>query len=142
MHAKERGLNMAGDRADDMIREEDKGACTDLKKLIVEVRHHGERLNKVEAITDRQEKDLTQLKTNHAETRVYVKQILDSIDKLENKIFSYVSQLAAAQEKDDQEERKERTQTAEQWIDLLKYVLGGTIIAIVAYLFGSGQVPG
>lgn len=39
-------------------------------------------------------------------------------------------------------DRTERDKNADRWVGLIKWILGGTIIAIVAYLFGSGgEIP-
>ena len=114
--------------------------CDDIKKLKVEFEEVKKNMQKLEGVTERQEKDINELKTNHAETRIYVKQILDSIDKLENKIFTYVGQITAAKEKDEEADRKDRQTDTDRWIGLIKWILGGTIIAIVAYLFGSGGI--
>lgn len=115
--------------------------CDDIKKLKVEFLEIKKAVDKIEGVTERQEKDINELKTNHAETRIYVKQILDSIDKLENKIFTYVGQITAAKEKDEEADRKDRQTDTDRWIGLIKWILGGTIIAIVAYLFGGGKLP-
>lgn len=116
--------------------------CDDIKQVKVEINELKKTVGKLENITERQEKDITELKTNHAETKVYVKQILDSIDKLENKIFTYLSQITSAQEKDEDEDRKERITTTTQWLEFAKFLVAATIALVIGYIFGKGgQAP-
>lgn len=70
---------------------------------------------KMEAIDQRQNK----IENQQAETRVYVKQIFDRMDDIKLMI---------------QTGKKSTTQNKE-WIDLVKWIIGGTIFVMVAAQF-------
>lgn len=82
-----------------------------------------DRLDKLEAgqkeLSDRQVK----IETEQAETRVYVKQIFERIDDI--KLFVKGSQTP-------------KSNSNKEWMDLFKWVLGGTIFIIVAAIFTKG----
>lgn len=83
------------------------------------------RVERLEERVDRMEQDLTVVKTEQAETRVYVKQIFERIDDLKDMIKSA---------------GKNQTKNQTQWIEFAKWLIGGTIFIIVAYIFGGGGV--
>ncbi|WP_151737326.1 hypothetical protein [Paenibacillus tengchongensis] len=85
------------------------------------------RLKVLEENVRRHEEGLTQLKETTIEMKVQYSSIIGKIDSLENKIFSLLQQTG----KDSAAERK-------FWMDLLKYVLGGTIFVIIGYVFLGG----
>jgi len=79
-----------------------------------------ERVRRVEYRVDRIERDVSEIKAEQAETRVYVKQIFERIDDLKTMI--------AANGKNNA-----------NWLNFAKWVIGGTIFIIVMYLFGDVQ---
>lgn len=126
--------------------EELKGQVQRLNAENIEIKR---RLEKLEDADERHEEDIRELYKAQEGTKVYVTQILSSIQQLETKLFGLVSQLttsqdkarteaAAAAEKDREAERKERSKTAQLWIDFAKFVIAGTVGAIVLYLFQLG----
>jgi septal ring factor EnvC (AmiA/AmiB activator) len=87
------------------------------------------RLKVLEESVSRHEQSIIQLKETTIEMKVQYANIMGKIDSLDTKIFS----LLRDGRKDSAAERK-------VWTDLLKWVLSGTIIAIVGYIFlGGGQ---
>lgn len=80
------------------------------------------RLSRLENRVDRIESDVSAIKTEQAETRVYVKQILERIEDLRAIISS----------------AKNGSESTKTWIDLVKWLVGGTIFVLIAYIFGSG----
>lgn len=75
----------------------------------------------------RQEDDVRQIKESAAEMRVQFNEIMRRWDTLDERMFKIY-------------ERSQTDSTAERkvYIDLLKYVLGGTVFAIIAFLFKGG----
>lgn len=114
--------------------------CDEVKRLALELEVERKINLKRDVVADRHELDINQLKTNQAETRVYVEQILNAVEKLENKIFTYVGQLTAANSSNNSEERTQKGKDTDKWIGLIKWILGGTIFLIIGYLFGGGKI--
>lgn len=85
------------------------------------------RLKTLEESVNRHEQSIIQLKETTIEMKVQYANIMGKIDSLDTKIFS----LLRDGRKDSAAERK-------VWTDLLKWVLSGTIIAIVGYIFLGG----
>ncbi|MBY0011512.1 hypothetical protein [Paenibacillus typhae] len=85
------------------------------------------RLKVLEESVSRHEQSIIQLKETTIEMKVQYANIMGKIDSLDTKIFS----LLRDGRKDSAAERK-------VWTDLLKWVLSGTIIAIVGYIFLGG----
>ena len=71
---------------------------------------------KMEAIDQRQNK----IENQQAETRVYVKQIFDRMDDIKLMV---------------QTGSKKSTSPNKEWIDLVKWIIGGTIFVMVAAQF-------
>lgn len=115
--------------------EELKNLSTILPELI-------KRLEKVEEKQELQDKTINELVTSHAETKVYVKLILEKMESLEGNMATYIRQAMTdamtermTDRKLDYQERKdssqERQATTGQYIGLIKYVIGGTIGALI-----------
>ncbi|WP_433958532.1 hypothetical protein [Cytobacillus horneckiae] len=96
------------------------------------------RLDRLEEDDKRHEEDIRELYKAQEGTKVYVTQILNSIQQLETKLFGLVTSLSKSQEKERNAERKERGKAAQNWIEFSKYVIGATIAVVVLYLFQSG----
>ncbi len=116
-------------------------SCDDIKKVLtlwkeLEKWKAGvdERLNQ----HDRSIKDIT---TFQAETKTYVTEIKNQIDRLETRLFSFmdglVKNLTAREETENKAAQTERTTTTDKWISFSKWIIGGTIFVIVAYFFGK-----
>ncbi len=78
----------------------------------------------IEATLKVHAQDISTLKEGQAETRIFQKLIMEQLGEI--KI------LLNTKGGNDVDSTK-------QWFDLLKWVLGGTILAIVAYLFKGGS---
>lgn len=96
------------------------------------------RLDRLEEADKRHEEDIRELYKAQEGTKVYVTQILASIQQLETKLFGLVTNLSKSHEKERSAERKERSQAAQNWIEFSKYVIGATIAVVVLYLFQGG----
>jgi chromosome segregation ATPase len=96
------------------------------------------RLDNLESNDRRHEEDIRELYKAQEGTKVYVTQILGSIQQLETKLFGLVSQLTNNQEKDRKAERNERSKTQQHFIDFSKFVVAATVGAVVLYLFQNG----
>ena len=90
------------------------------------------RINRLEAdvqeLKDADKKhseDITELREGQAESRLFQKLILEQLAEIKAMI---------AQKKNE----KAPQSPNKEWIDLIKWVLGGTIIAIVAWMVASG----
>ncbi|MGP9042090.1 hypothetical protein [Cytobacillus kochii] len=96
------------------------------------------RLDRLEEADSRHEEDIRELYKAQEGTKVYVTQILQTIQQLETKLFGLVTSLSSSQEKERNAERKERSKSAQNWIEFSKYVIGATIAVVVLYLFQNG----
>lgn len=117
--------------------------CDTIKSLKVEVEQMKEKFEKLERTTEKHDEEITELKTNHAETKVYVKQILEKIGSLEDRLFTYLTRVTESATKERLEDRKydlkeraayteERLQSTTNWQNLIKYVIGATIGVLIA----------
>lgn len=86
------------------------------------------RLKALEESVRRHDESLHQLKETTIEMKTQYTSIMGKIDNLETKIFNLLTQGTQA----SAVERK-------FWMDLLKYVLGGTIFVIIGYIFIGGK---
>lgn len=78
--------------------------------------------------TDREHaKDIGELKEGQAENRMFQRLILDQLAEIKTLINVKKSSP-----------EKPSTSPNKEWIDLIKWVLGGTIIAIVAWMVANG----
>jgi chromosome segregation ATPase len=120
-----------------------------LQKVLAENIDIRRRLDKLEDADERHEEDIRELYKAQEGTKVYVTQILSSIQQLETKLFGLVTQLTQNQDKERKEaakiaqaernaERKERSRTAQGWLDFGKYVIAATLGAVILYLFTGG----
>ncbi|MEK4197067.1 hypothetical protein [Paenibacillus odorifer] len=75
----------------------------------------------------RHEEDVKQIKQSTIEMKIQFNEIMRRWDTLDSRVF----QLLQQSQTDSKSERK-------VFIDLLKYVLAGTIFAIIAFLFKGG----
>ncbi|MEK5178281.1 hypothetical protein [Paenibacillus odorifer] len=75
----------------------------------------------------RHEEDVKQIKESTIEMKIQFNEIMRRWDTLDSRVF----QLLQQSQTDSKSERK-------VFIDLLKYVLAGTIFAIIAFLFKGG----
>lgn len=109
------------------------------------------RLDRLEDADRRHAEDIRELYKAQEGTKVYVTQILGSIQQLETKLFGLVTQLTTTHEKDRKEaikaaqkeraeERTERSKAAQAWIEFSKYIIGATIAVVILYLFQTGGV--
>lgn len=102
---------------------------------IIEIKR---RLGKLEDNDARHENDIRELYKQAEGTKVYVTQILSSIQQLETKLFSLVTSLTTSQDTERKAERRERSKTATAWLGFSKYVIGATIGVVILYLFQQG----
>lgn len=75
----------------------------------------------------KQEDDVRQIKDAANRMEVHFNEVMRRWDKLDERVFEMYQQ----QQTDNKSERK-------VMIDLLKFVLGGTVFAIIAFLFKGG----
>lgn len=79
------------------------------------------RIERIEERVGRVERDVSEMKTEQAETRIYVKQIFERIDDMKTMIAVHGKNNS-------------------HWFSFAKWILGGTIFIIVMYLFGGGDL--
>lgn len=110
----------------------------DIQRLNQENVDMKRRLDRLEEADKRHEEDIRELYKAQEGTKVYVTQILNSIQQLETKLFGLIANITSSQEKERNAERKERSKSAQLWIDFSKFVIAATVGAIVLYLFQNG----
>lgn len=104
----------------------------------IEIAEIKRRLNKLEDSDERHDKDIRELYKQAEGTKVYVTQILSTIQQLETKLFGLVTSLTTSQDGERNAERDERNKANANWLGFTKYVIGATIGVIVLYLFQQG----
>jgi chromosome segregation ATPase len=109
----------------------------DLKERVAQLPEILRRLEKAEDRIEEGRENIAKLYTGLGETKVLVNQILDKLDGLETKIFSYMTQAIEAASIRDKDKSGGLNKDL---IDLLKFVIAGTIIAIVTALFIKGGI--
>lgn len=104
------------------------GLAAEFTRLSAENVTANTKLRLLEENDHRHEENIKQIKESTIEMKVQFNAIMGKFDQLENRIFMLLQQTG----KDSQTERK-------FWMDLLKYVLGGTIFVIIGYIFLGGK---
>lgn len=104
------------------------GLAAEFTRLSAENVTANTKLKLLEENDHRHEENIKQIKESTIEMKVQFNAIMGKFDQLENRIFMLLQQSG----KDNQTERK-------FWMDLLKYVIGGTIFVIVGYIFIGGK---
>lgn len=89
------------------------------------------RFKLIEQQSERHETEIRELKDSTRLMQIQFEQVMSKIDTLEMKLFNWLQQS-------QQDSAKERTTSQKQWMQFLQFVLGGTIIAIVTYVFTRG----
>ena len=105
-------------------------------KHVIDIKCKVEILEKKVAI---HETNINNIATTQAESRVYLSEIKQQIDRLESRLFAFMDNLVSKLTTSNNEETKqavlERTDNTEKWLAFSKWVIGGTIFVIVAYFF-------
>lgn len=91
------------------------------------------RMKLLEETQRRHDEDIREIKVSTGAMKEHYTQILGRFDSLETKLFTLLQQSQI-------DSVKERTASQKAWLAFVRYVLGGTIIAIVAYIFAKGGV--
>jgi len=126
------------------------GICPNTGQLCKEVIELKTKVEHIEKSQEATKQDVNEIKDSIREvvefqggTKVYVSEIKQQITTLETRLFTFmndlVKNLTTNNEKADDTAAKERQKSMDRWIDLLKWVLGCTIVAIIAYIFGKGM---
>jgi uncharacterized coiled-coil DUF342 family protein len=112
-----------------------------LKEKVAEIPGIIRRVDRHDDTIDECKENISKLFTAQGETKVLVNQILDKLDGLENKIFSYMTQAVASATQAVESSIKDKEKTGginKDLIDLVKYVLALTIGVIVSAIFLKG----
>lgn len=110
----------------------------------VEIKTLQGRLDRLEEQYEKLEERQRNVEKDQAETRVYVKQILESIATLRVDVTTMFKEHKAemAQQQHSQalqENAQVGQQERSQWMEFAKWIIGGTVFIIVAYFFGGKQ---
>lgn len=84
------------------------------------------RIDRLERDVAKHDVDISELKEGQAEGRVFQKLIMEQLGEIKLMLNTY--------KKSDTQSNKPN----EEWINLIKWVLSGTIIAIVAWMIKTG----
>jgi predicted nuclease with TOPRIM domain len=104
------------------------GLAAEFTRLAAENVTANSKLRVLEENDHRHEENIRQIKESTIEMKLQFNAIMGKFDQLENRIFMLLQQSG----KESMAERK-------FWMDLLKYVLGGTIFVIIGYIFLGGK---
>jgi septal ring factor EnvC (AmiA/AmiB activator) len=115
--------------------------CDEMKRLQVLWKENEKWKAGVSEILSKHDKNIKDINTFQAETKTYVTEIKNQIDRLETRLFSFmdglVKNLTAKEETENKAAQDERTNTTDKWLAFSKWIIGGTIFVIVAYFFGK-----
>jgi len=103
--------------------------CRGLSKLEEKVEGQSERLNKLELATNNNEDSIKDLSVSLSKYETMAHNRIGKIDNLENRLFSFLTAFTNNQSKEESE-----------WKELIKWVIGATIVLAVGYIFGKGGV--
>lgn len=103
------------------------GLAGEFARLSAETLTANTKMKLLEENDHRHDENIKQIKESTFEMKLQFNAIMGKFDQLENRIFMLLQQSG----KDNVQERK-------FWMDLLKYVLGGTIFVIIGYIFLGG----
>lgn len=102
----------------------------EVTRLIQQLKEMDKRVGRVEAQTEYQQKDLQRILEAQASNKVQVETVIKRLDSMEQNILRQLAEhLSHHGNNDDGKQR--------MWMDLFKWVLGGTIVTIVAYIFAT-----
>ncbi len=103
----------------------------EVTRLVQQYKELDKRMGRVEAQTEYQQKDLQRILEAQASNKVQVETVIKRLDSMESNILSQLARfLSVATEQNGNGDDRQKL-----WMDLFKWVLGVTIVAIVAYLF-------
>lgn len=91
------------------------------------------KLKLIEESIGRHEQEIRTIKDSTRQMQFQFDQIMLRINTLETNLFSWLQQLT-------KDGANERTTSQKSWMALLQFVLAGTIIAIVTYVFAKGNL--
>ncbi len=92
-------------------------ADVEIQRLIQQYKEIERRASKLEVTTEYQQKEIQRIMEFQASNKILTEQVVTRIDRLEENILKQLAQSLT-----------HRT----DWIDLIKWVIGGTIIAVIA----------
>lgn len=101
-----------------------------------------DRISKVEARLDRQNEDISDLKTNQAEINVYIKQILQSSDETRKEIQLLRQDLIETfreESKQGSDDVKSIFGRYGNFVEKVTYVLVGAVVAIITWFIKNGN---
>ena len=103
--------------------------CRELSKLEEKTESQDERLTKVELATRNNENNIKDIAIASGRKEEMIKNLIEKIDNLESRLFSFLSSFADNHSKDSKD-----------WKELIKYVIGITIGALITYIIGKGGI--
>lgn len=138
--------------------------CDDIKRLVAILPEWGKKIERLENKQESSDAIVQQLVVSDGKTTVFVELILKQVSSLENNMFSYMKQaikeariIEQAENKGQREERmnselldheerinKNKEDIAKDvkitigWHQLIKYVVGGTIVALIGGIIALG----
>lgn len=89
------------------------------------------RMKLLEETQKRHDEEIREIRISTGAMREQYSEILKRFDSIESKLFTLLAQTHS-------DSAKERTANQRAWISLIKYVLAGTIIALITYVFTRG----
>ena len=111
---------------------------TEVARLVTQYKELERRTHKIETISDYQQKEVQRILEAQATTKVQVEQIMSRLDKMEANIMGPIRTMADALSKlSEPGEHDKDCDKQRMWMDLFKWTLGGTIIAIVGRMLSQ-----
>lgn len=109
---------------------------SEIAKLRAQYTDVERRVGKVEALGEYQQKDMQRLLESQATTKAQVEQIISKIDKLETNLMAPIRSIAEVLNNPSSRINRSNEEGDKQrmWMDLFKWTIGGTIVAIVVWM--------
>lgn len=107
--------------------------CAALEKLAALHSEDQKRLEKLEVKYEQLSRDIAAIITHNAETKIYIKQILERFDMLEKKILD-MNSTKAENENLLKTSSNERSRLVDKFLEFSKYIVTATVGAVIAYI--------
>lgn len=129
------------DRLDDM-EQQLKGMSGELLRINAETLKHQQQLKILDENDKRHQEELRSLYATQHVIKELVSNLGNQFSVFQSEVFKLLQQAQSESSKllqmAQSEGTNERKNNQKEWMSFLKYVLGGTVLAIVGYIFGKG----
>lgn len=99
----------------------------EIQEIKTEFKGLEKRVTTVEIETRKNQESINSVQMAQAELKTSITSLTEKIGHLESRLFNYLDNL-----------RKDGKSEQGDWIDLIKWIIGATIVLALGYIFGKG----